>query len=158
MMTVTGKASGAVSQREVTATADNRSRPGTTYESLAETEPVKGPGQFITAGNASQLSDGASACVLMEAREAEPRRGHNAWVPFAAPWPWPAAKPGRWYRPGVCRAQLLARHGLTVNVCRPVGTPTGPCLPDSTASSAWKSPTSVSTSFGGAISVGRLWR
>ena len=37
-------------------------------------EPVKGPGKFITAGNASQLSDGAAALVLMEAKEAE-RRG-----------------------------------------------------------------------------------
>ena len=35
--------------------------------------PVRGPGGFITAGNASQLSDGASACVLMEAKQAEKR-------------------------------------------------------------------------------------
>ena len=43
-------------------------------EGLAKLEPVKGPGNFITAGNASQLSDGAAAVVLMEAKEAE-RRG-----------------------------------------------------------------------------------
>jgi acetyl-CoA acetyltransferase family protein len=50
---------------------DTCSRPGTTYEALAKLEPVKGPGKFITAGNASQLSDGASACVMVEARAAE---------------------------------------------------------------------------------------
>lgn len=71
VMAVTDKDTGAVSQREVTATADNCNRAGTTYESLAKLAPVKGPGQFITAGNASQLSDGASACVLVEAKEAE---------------------------------------------------------------------------------------
>ena len=49
-------------------------RPSTTLEGLAKLEPVKGPGKFVTAGNASQLSDGSAACVLMEAKEAE-RRG-----------------------------------------------------------------------------------
>ncbi len=52
-------------------TIDTCNRVGTTYESLAKLAPVKGPEQFITAGNASQLSDGACACVLMEAAEAE---------------------------------------------------------------------------------------
>jgi acetyl-CoA C-acetyltransferase/acetyl-CoA acyltransferase len=74
VMAVTDKETGAVSQREVTATADNCNRVGTTYESLAKLAPVKGEGNFVTAGNASQLSDGASASVLMEAREAA-RRG-----------------------------------------------------------------------------------
>jgi acetyl-CoA C-acetyltransferase len=50
---------------------DNCNRASTTLEGLAKLEPVKGPGNFITAGNASQLSDGSSACVLMEARLAE---------------------------------------------------------------------------------------
>ena len=68
------KETGEVSYREVTATHDNCNRANTTLEGLAKLEPVKGPGQFITAGNASQLSDGSSACVLMEAKEAE-RRG-----------------------------------------------------------------------------------
>jgi acetyl-CoA C-acetyltransferase/acetyl-CoA acyltransferase len=70
-MAVTDKATGAVSHREVTVAADTCNRPGTTYEALAALAPVRGPGRFVTAGNASQLSDGASACVLMEAREAE---------------------------------------------------------------------------------------
>lgn len=68
------KETGEVTYREVTATHDNCNRANTTLEGLAKLEPVKGPGQFITAGNASQLSDGSSACVLMEAKEAE-RRG-----------------------------------------------------------------------------------
>ena len=70
-MSVTDKASGAVSQLQATVSADTCNRPGTSYESLAKLAPVNGPDQFITAGNASQLSDGASACVMMEARAAE---------------------------------------------------------------------------------------
>ncbi len=71
-----------VSDVEVTLEKDEGNRPGTTAEMLAGLNPVFKDGQvikegrFITAGNASQLSDGASASVLMEAREAE-RRGLN---------------------------------------------------------------------------------
>lgn len=53
---------------------DEGNRPGTTLEGLAGLQPVRGPGFTITAGNASQLSDGASACVVMEAGEAARRR------------------------------------------------------------------------------------
>jgi acetyl-CoA C-acetyltransferase len=53
---------------------DDCNRPDTTLEGLAKLEPVRGAGNFVTAGNASQLSDGAAALVLMEEREAE-RRG-----------------------------------------------------------------------------------
>lgn len=70
-MEVADKATGTASQREVTVSADTCNRRGTTVEALAKLAPVRGAGQFITAGNASQLSDGASACVLMEAKEAE---------------------------------------------------------------------------------------
>jgi acetyl-CoA C-acetyltransferase len=70
-MAVTDKDTGAVSQREVTIGVDTCNRAGTTYEALAKLAPVMGAGKFITAGNASQLSDGASACVLMEAKDAE---------------------------------------------------------------------------------------
>ena len=70
-MAVTDKASGTVSQREVTIDHDTCNRKGTTYEALARLEPVRGAGKFITAGNASQLSDGASACVMMESKAAE---------------------------------------------------------------------------------------
>ncbi|GAA3990102.1 acetyl-CoA C-acyltransferase [Comamonas faecalis] len=67
------KETGEVTQREVVATRDNCNRPTTTLEGLAKLEPVKGTGKFVTAGNASQLSDGSAACVLMEAKEAEKR-------------------------------------------------------------------------------------
>lgn len=70
-MAVTNKETGEITHREVTATADNCNRPGTTLEALAKLAPVKGPDKFVTAGNASQLSDGASACVMMDAKAAE---------------------------------------------------------------------------------------
>lgn len=70
-MAVKNKETGEVTPREVTADRDDCNRPGTTLEGLAALKPVLGPDEFVTAGNASQLSDGASACVLMEAKEAE---------------------------------------------------------------------------------------
>jgi len=71
---VTDKETGETSEETVMLTRDEGNRPSTTPEGLAALEPVTGPEGHITAGNASQLSDGASACVVMEAREAE-RRG-----------------------------------------------------------------------------------
>jgi acetyl-CoA C-acetyltransferase len=53
---------------------DEGNRPDTTLDGLAKLKPVRGDGHCITAGNASQLSDGASACVVMDAKLAE-RRG-----------------------------------------------------------------------------------
>ena len=73
-MKVTDKVTGETSMQEVTLTKDEGNRPSTTYDDLAKLQPVMGPEAMITAGNASQLSDGASACVLMEAGEAA-RRG-----------------------------------------------------------------------------------
>jgi acetyl-CoA C-acetyltransferase len=71
-MAVTDKETKAKSaKREVTVSEDTCNRRGTTYEGLAKLAPVMGEGKFVTAGNASQLSDGASACVMMEAKEAE---------------------------------------------------------------------------------------
>jgi len=67
---VTDKQTGAVSYREVELARDEGNRPDTTAESLAGLKPVI-EGGVITAGNASQLSDGASACVLMNAKVAE---------------------------------------------------------------------------------------
>ena len=68
---VTDKATKAVSQEQVTLTSDECNRPETTLEGLAKLKPVRGEDQFITAGNASQLSDGASACVMMSMQEAQ---------------------------------------------------------------------------------------
>ncbi|MDB5671657.1 MAG: acetyl-CoA C-acyltransferase [Alphaproteobacteria bacterium] len=66
-MKVTDKATGESSKKEVTIAKDEGNRPETTIEGLRGLQPVMGPDAVITAGNASQLSDGASACVLMEA-------------------------------------------------------------------------------------------
>ncbi|WP_313071627.1 acetyl-CoA C-acyltransferase [Melaminivora sp.] len=70
-MTEKNKETGEVTWREAVATMDNCNRPSTTLEGLAKLEPVKGAGKSVTAGNASQLSDGAAACVIMEGKEAE---------------------------------------------------------------------------------------
>jgi acetyl-CoA C-acetyltransferase len=61
---------------EVTLAQDEGNRPDTNMAGLAKLKPVRGDDQYITAGNASQLSDGASACVVMEAKEAEKRGLH----------------------------------------------------------------------------------
>ena len=80
MMGVMDKDTKDISLKEVTLTRDEGNRPSTTLENLQALAPVFKDGQvvkegkFITAGNASQLSDGASASVVMEAKEAE-RRG-----------------------------------------------------------------------------------
>ena len=72
-MAVKDKQTGEVSMREITLDRDEGNRPETTLEGLASLEPVRGPDKLITAGNASQLSDGASASVVMEASLAEKR-------------------------------------------------------------------------------------
>lgn len=69
-MAITDKATTQVSYREVVLQADEGNRPDTTAEGLASLKPVL-EGGCITAGNASQLSDGASACVVLERRLAE---------------------------------------------------------------------------------------
>ena len=80
VMRVTDRATGETSEREVTLAQDEGNRPSTTLADLEKLAPVFKSGKFVaqgkyvTAGNASQLSDGASAVVLMEAKEAE-RRG-----------------------------------------------------------------------------------
>jgi len=71
---VQDKATGEMREEPVTLTKDEGNRPDTTLEGLARLAPVRGEKGFITAGNASQLSDGASACVVMDAKVAE-RRG-----------------------------------------------------------------------------------
>jgi len=71
--TVVDKNTKAESFEQVTLKSDEGNRPDTTLEGLATLKPVR-EGKWITAGNASQLSDGASACVVMDAKLAE-RRG-----------------------------------------------------------------------------------
>jgi acetyl-CoA C-acetyltransferase len=78
-MKVQDKATGAISDKAIALEKDEGNRPGTMLEDLMKLQPVFKDGRviqqgaFITAGNASQLSDGASASVLMEARTAERR-------------------------------------------------------------------------------------
>ena len=70
-MDVINKETKEVSVQDVTVDKDECNRPQTTLESLASLMPVMGPDKYITAGNASQLSDGASSCLLMDLKEAE---------------------------------------------------------------------------------------
>ncbi|MRT22240.1 acetyl-CoA C-acyltransferase [Comamonas sp. CAH-2] len=108
------KDTGEVTYRDVTATQDNCNRASTTLAGLAKLEPVKGPGNFITAGNASQLSDGSSACVVVEAKVAE-RLGLQplgAFRGFAVA----GCEPDEMgIGPVFAVPKLLARHGLTVD-------------------------------------------
>jgi len=69
-MAVKDRDTGEISHHEVTIGADECNRPDTTAEGLASLKPVR-EGGFVTAGNASQLSDGAAAVTLIEAKEAE---------------------------------------------------------------------------------------
>jgi acetyl-CoA C-acetyltransferase len=72
-MGVADKATGEISFKDITLSKDEGPRPETTAEGLAGLKPVRGDGFTITAGNASQLSDGASASVIMSDREASKR-------------------------------------------------------------------------------------
>jgi acetyl-CoA C-acetyltransferase len=113
-MAVTDKETGAVSQREVTIGVDTCNRAGTTYEALAKLAPVMGAGKFITAGNASQLSDGASACVLMEAKEAE--RANLAPLGAFRGFAVAGCEPDEMgIGPVFAVPKLLARHGLKID-------------------------------------------
>ena len=73
VMAVENKETKEISKRTFTLERDEGNRPDTTLEGLVKLKPVRGDDQFITAGNASQLSDGASACVLMSDTEAAKR-------------------------------------------------------------------------------------
>ena len=73
-MGVKDKETGAISFQEVTIDKDEGNRPQTTLADLQKLQPVRGsPVNIITAGNASQLSDGASACVIMTSDMAQQR-------------------------------------------------------------------------------------
>lgn len=113
-MAVKNKETGEVSHQEVVVDRDECNRPGTTLEGLAGLDPVRGEGNFVTAGNASQLSDGAAAVVLMEAAEAE-KRGLaplGAFKGFAVA----GCEPDEMgIGPVFAVPRLLERHGLTVD-------------------------------------------
>ncbi|KAF0676876.1 acetyl-CoA C-acyltransferase [Profundibacterium mesophilum] len=68
---VKDKETGEVSHVTETISMDECNRPSTDIEGLRKLQPVRGEGNFVTAGNASQLSDGAAALVMMDRKEAE---------------------------------------------------------------------------------------
>ncbi len=113
-MKVVDKATKAESVVDYVVDKDECNRPDTTLEGLASLQPVKGPGKFITAGNASQLSDGAAAVVVMEAKEAEKRglKPLGAFRGFAVA----GCQPDEMgIGPVFAVPRLLARHGLKVD-------------------------------------------
>jgi acetyl-CoA C-acetyltransferase len=120
VMTVTDKVSGEVSEKTITIAADEGNRPGTTLEDLSKLKPVFKDGQrvkegrFITAGNASQLSDGASALVLMEAREAQ-RRGLTAMGTFRGMAVAGCHPDEMGIGPVFAIPKLLKQHGLSMD-------------------------------------------
>ncbi len=112
-MKVVDKVTKAESLVDAVVDRDECNRPETTLEGLARLEPVKGPGKFVTAGNASQLSDGAAAVVVMEAREAE-RRGLQPLGAFKG-WAVAGCQPDEMgIGPVFAVPRLLQRHGLKV--------------------------------------------
>ncbi|GJE01686.1 MULTISPECIES: acetyl-CoA C-acyltransferase [Methylobacterium] len=119
-MSVTDKATGETTTREITLSQDEGNRPQTRLDDLASLKPVFKDGQrvkegrFITAGNASQLSDGASACVLMEAREAE-RRGLQPLGAYRGMAVAGCDPDEMGIGPVFAVPKLLAQHGLSVD-------------------------------------------
>ncbi len=119
-MQVVDKATGQASQKEVTLSKDEGNRADTTLEGLKSLKPVFGggeeiqQGEYITAGNASQLSDGASASVIMEAGEAvrhglQPLGAYRGMVVAGC-------EPDEMgIGPVYAVPKLLKRHGLTMD-------------------------------------------
>ncbi|KQM64715.1 MULTISPECIES: acetyl-CoA C-acyltransferase [unclassified Sphingomonas] len=113
-MNVVDKATKEVSQNEVTLTRDEGNRADTTIEGLRALKPVLGEQAVITAGNASQLSDGSSACVLMEESIAAARglRPLGRYVGMAVA----GTKPDEMgIGPVYAVPKLLERFGLSVD-------------------------------------------
>jgi acetyl-CoA C-acetyltransferase len=115
---VTDKATGATRQETVLLKQDEGYRADTTLAGLAKLEPVWSggkvitKGEFITAGNASQLSDGASAVVVMEARLAE-QRGLKPLGAYRGMAVAGCAPDEMGIGPVFAVPKLLARHGLS---------------------------------------------
>ncbi|WP_292065508.1 acetyl-CoA C-acyltransferase [Brevundimonas sp. UBA7664] len=117
---VMDKATGQTSSQEVTLSKDEGNRADTTLEGLKSLKTVFGSGEtvtegrFITAGNASQLSDGASACVIMEAGQAV----HRGLQPLGAYRGMAVAgcEPDEMgIGPIYAVPKLLKTHGLTID-------------------------------------------
>jgi acetyl-CoA C-acetyltransferase len=102
-----------VSYQEVTLTKDEGNRPSTTLESLQSLKPII-EGGSITAGNASQLSDGASACVLMDRKLAE-KRGLKPLGIYRGMSVAGNAPEEMGIGPVLAVPKLLKQHGLSIN-------------------------------------------
>ena len=119
-MVVKNRETGEISKQDVTLEKDEGNRPGTSAESLSGLKPVWKDGHFvkvgnnITAGNASQLSDGASAAVVMERKIAEQKGvtplGRFVGIEFAGCDPDEMGIGPVYAVPG-----LLKRHGLAMD-------------------------------------------
>ncbi len=113
-MKLVNRETGEESIVDYTVDRDECNRPSTTIEGLAKLQPVRGEGNFITAGNASQLSDGAAAVVMMSDKEAE-RRGLEPLGAFKG-WAVAGCEPDEMgIGPIYAVPKLLDRHGLKVD-------------------------------------------
>ena len=113
-MGVADKATGEISFKDVTLSKDEGPRPDTSAEGLASLKPVRGEGFTITAGNASQLSDGASASVIMSDKEAS-RRGLKPLGIFRGFVAAGCEPDEMGIGPVFAVPRLLKRHGLKVD-------------------------------------------
>ena len=119
-MKMVNKETGEESYQDVVCDKDECNRPGTTYETLAGLKPVFSggmvvkEGKYVTAGNASQLSDGSAAVVVMEAAEAA-KRGLTPMGRFVG-FNVAGCDPDEMgIGPVFAVPRLLERHGLTVD-------------------------------------------
>ena len=108
------KVSGETSEVAVTLTQDECNRPQTTLEGLSSLKAVLGEDKCVTAGNASQLSDGASACVVMEAAEAA-RRNLTPLGVYRGMAVAGCSPEEMGIGPVFAIPRLLERHGLSIN-------------------------------------------
>lgn len=111
---VTDKTSGETTKHTIRLEKDECNRPQTTLEGLQTLKPVLGEGTSITAGNASQLSDGASACIVMEASEAA-RRNLTPLGTYRGMAVAGCAPEEMGIGPIHAIPRLLKRHGLTID-------------------------------------------
>ena len=113
VMAVKDKASGEISQHRIVLDRDEGNRPSTTLADLSALKPVIGGG-VITAGNASQLSDGASACIIMSGDEVA-RRGIAPLGRYCGMAVAGCAPEEMGIGPIYAVPKLLKQHGLTVD-------------------------------------------
>ncbi len=120
MKVIVNKETGETADKEVTISADEGNRPQTTLADLQKLQPVfKGgryvkEGKFITAGNASQLSDGSAAILLMERKEAE-KRGLEALGAYRGMAVAGCGPEEMGIGPVFAIPKLLERNGLTMD-------------------------------------------